>query len=108
MKRTGLAAGAFLLCLFLVACDQILDAKGPSIGVSREDTKDVCVLLLTMDADSNISIHGDTISLDELTSRLKNQTEGASCEVIVQADKDVDADDFARLLDVVNAATSQE
>ena len=108
MTRADLKAVAVLACLLPGACDQALSAKGPPTVVSREDMKDTCVILIKVDADSNISIHGDTISLNELTSHLKSQAEGASCEAVVQADKDVDADDFAEILKTINAATSQE
>jgi len=102
MKTTGSRLGLLVLSLSLAACDQVVSAKGPATVVTRDDIEGTCISLIKLDADSHISIDGETLSLAGLTARLENRAADDPCEIVVQADKNVDADAFSAVLKTIN------
>ena len=104
MKSIGLKATATMFCLLLASCDQALSVKEPATVITRDDGEDACIVLIAIDADSNITINGETVSLAQLEARLKRRTPGDACDIVVRADKDAMTGTVVKIFDAVNTA----
>lgn len=104
MNSTGLRAAVIAPCLLLGSCDQALSAKGPATVVTRDDTKDACILLIAVDADSNITVNGESVSFPELEALLKRRAPEDGCEVVVQADKDAMTGTVVKVFDTIDTS----